>query len=243
MGSNFQKFEEELYRGKVDIPDNLSFPITDEERYELFKTTVAYQKFDDKYPQYRASIPVPHFHSGNVVDDIALHGKLHFTEFLADVAINPLIDILEDVMEGHALVQVQAALDDKNLPHIAKRLKKEHEQQTLKTPKTRKDLLVESVRTASYVSFLSQKSRSRKDLDERLDRIISTAAKLRSRTGASDAAHIPEPILQQCHELLQTKSNDAKRDFLVTIAYNRQSSQNANAIFGWCDDISRNSNK
>ena len=32
--------------------------------------------------------------------------------------------------------------------------------------------------------------------------------------------------------LLQTKSNDAKRDFLVTIARNRQSSQNASAFLG-----------
>ena len=126
----FVKFEEEQYRGKVAIPDHLSYPTNDEERYELFKSTLAYQQFDEKFPEYRAWIPVPHFHSGNVIDDIALqlHGKLHFTEFIADVPINPLIDILEDVLEGHALLQVESVLDDQKLPHIAKRLKKEHEQ-------------------------------------------------------------------------------------------------------------------
>ena len=126
----FVKFEEELYGGKVAIPDHLSYPTHVEERYELFKSTLAYQQFDEKFPEYRAWIPVPHFHSGNVVDDIALqlHGKLHFTEFIADVPINPLIDILEDVLEGHALLQVESVLDDQKLPHIAKRLKKEHEQ-------------------------------------------------------------------------------------------------------------------
>ena len=108
----FVKFEEELYRGKVAIPDHLSYPTNDEERYELFKSTLVYQQFDEKFPEYRASIPVPHFHSGNVVDDIALHRKLHFTQFIADVAINPLIYRLEDVLEGHALLvlQVESAI-------------------------------------------------------------------------------------------------------------------------------------
>ena len=130
----FDTFEEELYRGEIVIPENMQYPRNEEDKYELFKTTTAFKTFDKEFSHYRASIPVPHFHSGNFVDDIALHGKLHFTEFLADVAINPLIDILEDVMEGHALLQVHAALDDQNLPHIAKRLKKENEQQTQKTP-------------------------------------------------------------------------------------------------------------
>ena len=123
-------------------------------------------------------------------------------------------------MEGHALLQVHAALDDQNLPHIAKRLKKENEQQTQKTPKTRKDLLVESVRTASYVSFLSQKSRSKKDLDERLERIIATASKLHSKSSAGGAVEslIPKDITRRCQELLvknSTNTNEAKRELLL----------------------------
>ena len=230
----FKSYEDELYRGKIDIPENMTYPNTDAQIYEFFKTTIGYKNFDEKFPHYRASIPVSHFHSGNIVDDIALHGKLHFTEFIADVAINPLIDILEDVMEGHALVQVHAALDDKHLPHIAKRLKKEYEQQTLKTPTTRKDLRVESIRTSSYVSFLSKKNRSRKDLDERLERIISTASQLQSRSTAA-VALIPPEMLRRCQELLEkyiANTVEAKRDFLVEIACNRQSPTHASAFMG-----------
>jgi len=230
----FEKFEEDLYRGKVDIPDTMPHPRSDAEKYELFQTTPAFQSFEEQFPHYRASIPVAHFHSGNIVDDIALHGKLHFTEFIADVAINPLIDILEDLMEGHALLQVQAALEDKNLPHIVKRLKRESEVQTLKPAKSRKELLVESVRTASYVAFLSQKKRSKQDLDERLEHIISTASALQRSSSGTDGAQIPRELVKTCTELLKkgpANTVDAKRQFLIEIA-NRQSPKYASAFLG-----------
>ena len=60
-----EAFEAELYIGRIEIPVHMSYPRNEEEKYDLFKTTAAYTKFDEKFPHYRASIPVPHFHSGN----------------------------------------------------------------------------------------------------------------------------------------------------------------------------------
>jgi len=57
----FEKFEEDLYRGKVDIPDTMPHPRSDGEKYELFQTTPAFQTFKEQYPHYHASIPVAHF--------------------------------------------------------------------------------------------------------------------------------------------------------------------------------------
>ena len=59
-----------------------------------------------------------------MIDDIALHGKIHF----ADVAISfamPCVKELEDVMEGQALLQATSALEDSKLQHLSNRTKGE----------------------------------------------------------------------------------------------------------------------
>ena len=97
----------------------MSHPTTDQDIYEFFKTADLYNTYKASYPEYRSTLPVPHFDPRKIVDDIGLHRKLHYSEWTGDVALSPLIDILEDLMEGHALLQVEAAWDDQGLPHIA----------------------------------------------------------------------------------------------------------------------------
>ena len=112
----FEEFERNLFQGKVHIPEGICEPRTDAEKYTFFKTTDAYTKdFKIRYPEYRAPLPHKHFDSTKIVDDM-LHAKLHFTEFACGF-VTPLVQIAEDIMEGHALVQYQAGLEDNGL-HI-----------------------------------------------------------------------------------------------------------------------------
>ena len=79
---------------------------------------------------------------------------------------------------------------------------------------------------AMHASFISQKSRHKKDLGERIQRIVNFASKFFKQTaGAVVEAQILEHLLGQCRSLINiqrkpTPSTETKRDFLVHIARN-----------------------
>ena len=148
----YTKFERDLFLGKVPIPEgalqSLAGTLKDT---SFFKTTEMYTKdFKPRYPEYRACLPLRDIDTPKIVDDM-LRAKLHFTEFACGF-LTPLVEIAEDIMEGHALVQYQAGLEDNGLSHVAKRVSYELSKLSTK-PKTWKELLVEGVKTAIYVSF------------------------------------------------------------------------------------------
>ena len=85
------------------------------------------------------------------------------------------------------------------------------------------------------MAFLSQKKRSKQDLDERLERIISTASALQRSSSGTDGAQIPRELVKTCTELLKkgpANTVDAKHQFLIEIATNRQSPKYASAFLG-----------
>ena len=73
-----------LKRGEIEFQDGEHAPIRDSEKFTYFKKTKSYtQEFKPKFPEYRGSLPHHFFRPEDMIDDIALHGKIHF----ADVAI------------------------------------------------------------------------------------------------------------------------------------------------------------
>ena len=228
----YTKFERDLFLGKVPIPEGSSEPRSNAERYQFFKTTEMYTKdFKPRYPEYRACLPLRDIDAPKIVDDM-LHAKLHFTEFACGF-LTPLVEIAEDIMEGHALVQYQAGLEDNGLSHIAKRVSYELSKLSTK-PKTRKELLVEGVKTASYVSFLSQKSRSKKDLEERLRNVLKKHEQLLASNAAPEA-QIPDALIERCEHLLNCNpaaSKEVLLECLVQIAQNRHTSFYSSAFLG-----------
>ena len=103
-------------------------------------------------------------------------------------------------------------------------------------PKTWKELLVEGVKTASYVSFLSQKSRSKKDLEERLRNVLKKHEQLlASNAAAAPEAQIPDALIERCEHLLNCNpaaSKEVLLECLVQIAQNRHTSFYSSAFLG-----------
>ena len=90
------------------------------------------------------------------------------------------------------------------------------------------------MRTASYITFLSQKSRSKKDLEGRLHNILQKQQQLEA-CSADSSALIKSDILERCKALLGMKvpaSKETILEFLVNIAQNRGSPLYSSAFVG-----------
>ena len=142
----------------------------------------------------------------------------------------PCVKELEDVMEGQALLQATSALEDSKLQHLSNRTKGEMVKQN--KPMRRKSLYVEGLRTSSYVAFLSQPSRSKGDLMQRLQNILNKAVELEA---VGNEVEISLDIVTKCRNLLHQHPEPTKAEvlsFLVHIAQSRNSEGIGNAFVG-----------
>ena len=189
----YHTFESDFERGRVVIPEGMSEPTTEMGKFELFKSTQDFKEYADKFPEYRGRLPHLHIHPDDIMHDIALHGKIHFGD-IAFLFITPLIEQLEEYHEGQAIHQYVAGMEDTGMPHKAKFLADFSVKNG--APKTRKENLVEGLKTASYVPFLSSSSRTKKDLEQRVQNIIAKDLDLR-KARASPHSFILHCLLSQ----------------------------------------------
>ena len=229
-GTVYQTFEENLERGRVQIPEGMAEPTTATAKHNLFKTTQEYKDYKLKYPEYRGELPHNHLRPEHIMHDIALHGKIHFGAIMYSLCVVPLIEYLEQHHEGHSVQQYVCGMEDTGMPHKAKILLEVAAKSGV--PKSRKEKLVEGVKTATYVSFLSTSSRTKKDLERRVENIVHKDAMLQ-KAHAPPESRIQQDILEKCKRLLSSKpSKDILLEFLTEIVQNRQSAKYFSAFSG-----------
>ena len=171
----YEPFLRQLELGRISIPDGQAAPTTEADKMKLFKNTEHYTKnFKVQYPEYRGEMSHTHFDPRKTVKPDTLHAKLHFGD-IAFSFVCPLIELLEDGMEGHANHQALAALSDTGLAFKAVTLKAEMEKNSL--PRSHTTLLVDGLRTATYEAFITK--RKKNDLLKRLHDILEKDEQLR----------------------------------------------------------------
>ena len=121
---------------------------------------------------------------------------------------------MEDPMEGYSLHQSVSGLGNTGLGHKGAILLEEMKKN--QKPTSRKNLLVEGVKTSFYENFINK--RTKLDLVQRLEMILKKNSDLRRVNGS---VSIPQNIVQ-C-QLLLNGSPKVKniQDFLVQIVRNR----------------------
>ena len=178
-----------------------------------------------KFPQYQGSLAHTHLFPEDVVPD-TLHAKIHFGEFDFGITVAPLVEVLEDRMEGYSLHQSVSGLGNTGLGHKGAILLEEMKKN--QKPISRKNLLVEGVKTSFYENFINKRTKS--DLVQRLEMILKKNSDLRRVNGS---VSIPQNIIVEC-QLLLNGSPKVKniQDFLVQIVRNRSQEGFAAAFMG-----------
>ena len=129
--------------------------------------------------------------SENIVDNM-LHLLIHMADFGLKIAM-PLIEELEEMLPGQALVNICAVGRSTGLGHLSNHIEDEAEKN--KAPVRPKQLLVEAAKTAAYEAYLLSSKLSKANIKQRVENILSKDARLKK---AKETASVPSHVIAEC---------------------------------------------